>query len=251
MTARPTAPPSPSTPAGQSLGAMPCYASSCGRVTLYLGDCLDIMPTLGRVDAVVSDPPYGIAWVTDYKFKRDNGVTRANKMTRKQHKPIQSDETPFDPSHLLTGKPTVLFGANHYMDKLPKGGLLIWDKRRPDGTFFMSPAEIAWSNTSRAVAIKEYCWQGFARAGENSQHFHPTQKPVVIMAWTMEEAKVPEGATVLDPYMGSGTTGIACIRTGRRFVGIEKDPTHYATAVERIRREIEGDLFHSQHNKLL
>ncbi len=215
----------------------------CG-VTLYQGDCLEILPTLEGVDAVVSDPPYGIAWSTDYKFNRGNGVKRAEKLSRKAHKPIESDQEPFDPSHLLTGKPTVLFGANHYMDRLPKGGLLVWDKRRPDGTFFMSPAEIAWSNTSRAVAIKEYCWQGFARAGENSQHFHPTQKPIAIMAWTMEEAKVPEGATVLDPYMGSGTTGIACIRTGRNFIGIEKDPEHFETARRRIEAELaQGDLF--------
>lgn len=73
---------------------------------------------------------------------------------------------------------------------------------------------------------------------------HPTQKPVLAMAWTMDAMKVPSGAVVFDPYMGSGTTGIACIRTGRRFVGIEKDPTHYATAVERIKNELaQGDLF--------
>ena len=67
---------------------------------------------------------------------------------------------------------------------------------------------------------------------------HPTQKPVVVMTWCMEQAKVPEGATVLDPYMGSGTTAIACIRTGRRFIGIEIDPVHFATAVKRVRAEL-------------
>jgi DNA modification methylase len=66
---------------------------------------------------------------------------------------------------------------------------------------------------------------------------HPTQKPVAIMEWSMDAAKVMPGMTVLDPYMGSGTTGIACIRTGRKFIGIEKDPVHFATAVERIKRE--------------
>jgi DNA modification methylase len=70
------------------------------------------------------------------------------------------------------------------------------------------------------------------------------QKPVVLMSWMMDQAKVLEGSTVLDPYMGSGSTGIACLRTGRRFVGIEKDPTHYATALERITNELaQGDLF--------
>lgn len=80
---------------------------------------------------------------------------------------------------------------------------------------------------------------------------HPTQKPVELMAWCMEQAKVPEGALVLDSYMGSGTTGIACIRTGRRFVGIEKDPTHYATALKRITDELaQGDLFLGHNDEM-
>jgi|GEM_PF-6402213 len=84
--------------------------------------------------------------------------------------------------------------------------------------------------------------------GNNAERLHPTQKPINLVKWTMDEANMPAGAVVLDPYMGSGTTGIACLRTGRRFVGIEKDPTHYATALARITEELEGNLFHSQHN---
>jgi DNA modification methylase len=77
---------------------------------------------------------------------------------------------------------------------------------------------------------------------------HPTQKPVAVMAWCMTQAKVPEGATVLDPYMGSGSTIIAAIRTGRKAIGIEKAPEHFKTACERIKRELaQGDLFHGQN----
>ena len=67
---------------------------------------------------------------------------------------------------------------------------------------------------------------------------HPTQKPVAVMSWCLEKAKVPIGATVLDPYMGSGTTGIAAIRRGCNFVGVEKDPRYYAIAVRRIEAEM-------------
>jgi DNA modification methylase len=75
-------------------------------------------------------------------------------------------------------------------------------------------------------------------AENNGKVAHPTQKPIALMAWCMDKAKVPEGATVLDPYMGSGSTGIAALRTGRRFIGIEKDPEHFKNALERIQREL-------------
>ena len=71
---------------------------------------------------------------------------------------------------------------------------------------------------------------------------HPTQKPVALMAWCMEKAKVPQGATVFDPYMGSGTTAIACLRTGRNFIGVEMDAKHFQTARERIEKEIDSML---------
>lgn len=102
---------------------------------------------------------------------------------------------------------------------------------------FMSEAEAAWMNRGKSVRLVKHCWQGFSRASENSEHYHPTQKPVAVMAWCMDAAKVPEGATVLDPYMGSGTTGIACLRTGRNFIGVEKDPKHFKTACARLERE--------------
>ena len=246
MTARPTAPPSPSTPAGQSLGAMPCYASSCGRVTLYLGDSLEIAPMLQGVDALISDPPYGIDYSPDRcraKPRRKNAA-----IFNREWEKVGGDDVPFDPSPWLGYSVAVIWGGNNYTDKLPNGGWLVWNKQRAKG-FVGSGAEMAWTNTINGAQIFDLMWDGFRRGAEVNEHYHPTQKPVSLMAWCMDKAKVPEGATVLDPYMGSGSTGIACIRTGRRFIGIEKDPTHYATALERITNELrQGDLFHSQHN---
>ena len=106
-------------------------------------------------------------------------------------------------------------------------------------------------NTIGSVKIFSHLWAGICRDSEVGEHHHPMQKPVALMIWAMDKAKVPEGATVFDPYMGSGTTGIACIRTGRSFIGIEKDPKHYATAEARIRRELQqGVLFETQNAKI-
>lgn len=116
MTARPDAPPSPPTPAGQSLAAMPCYASSCGRVTLYLGDCLPLLATV-KADAIISDPPYGIA------HKSGGGTGGKWHKVKHQGVTIEGDSEPFDPSPLLrTGLPFVLWGANFFSEKLPGSG---------------------------------------------------------------------------------------------------------------------------------
>jgi site-specific DNA-methyltransferase (adenine-specific) len=249
MTARPTAPLSPSTPAGQSLGAMPGYASSCGRATLYLGDCLSILPALEGVDAVVTDPPYGMSYAPSRSLKKCKKW-----QSQKPFVMVEGDSEPFDPAPLLRlKKPLVTWGANHYASKMPdSAGWLTWDKKRGGQIskgFIGSDVEHAWTNARGTAKIFDYMWCGLCRDGEVGEHYHPTQKPVRVMAWCMEMANIPEGATVLDPYMGSGTTGIACIRTNRRFIGIEKDPTHYATALERITAELaQGDLFRGQND---
>lgn len=200
-------------------------------ITLYRADCLDILPTLTGIDAVITDPPYGIGWDTDYT-RFSGGASNA----RTNHPAVINDAGKFDPRPFLLGLPTVFFGANFYADALPVGTWLVWDKRFANGTAMLSDAELAWMSGGKGVYIYSETSQGFVRK-EAIQH--PTQKPVGVMRWVMERAKVPAGALVLDPYMGSGTTGIACIRTGRRFIGIEIDPTHYATACRRIDNELQ------------
>jgi site-specific DNA-methyltransferase (adenine-specific) len=215
----------------------------CG-VTLYQGDCLDILPTLEGVDAVVTDPPYGM----DYAPARS--LNKCKKwQSQKNFDKVKGDAEPFDPAPILNlGKPTVTWGANHYGSRLPdSAGWLVWDKKRGGQIskgFIGSDVELAWTNTRGTAKTYDYMWCGLCRDGEVGSHLHPTQKPIALMGWCMEMAKVPEGATVLDPYMGSGTTGIACIRTGRNFIGIEKDPEHFETARKRIEAELaQGDLF--------
>jgi site-specific DNA-methyltransferase (adenine-specific) len=151
----------------------------------------------------------------------------------------------------------VLFGANHFSARLPTSGKwLIWDKivfPESYGKFSFSDCEIAWTNIKGAARIYKQLWQGCRRHGESNKEgkLHPNQKPIALMTWVMDEIKVPLGATVCDPYMGSGTTALACIRTGRKFVGIEKDPQHFETAVKRIRHEVsQGGYLSSGGNRL-
>lgn len=218
-------------------------------VTLYLGDCLDIAPQLKGVGAVISDPPYGMKWNTD-STRFTVGQAQNNRIHkrgdgRSDYGEIANDSEPFNPAPWLQYPRVVLFGANHYAARLPVGTTLIWVKKDEHlwGTF-LSDAEVAWMKGGHGVYLRRKNFTPATRTidtgGDPSRPvgLHPTQKPVSIMAWCMERAKVPLGATVLDPYAGSGSTGIACLRTGRNFIGIEISPVHYKTACERIEREI-------------
>ena len=208
-------------------------------VTLILGDCLAHLPIIAA-DFLVTDPPYGIAY-------KSGGRTGGKwDFVRHQGQTISGDKKPFDPAPMLAlGLPFIMWGANFFSDKLPGCGWLVWDKRPgiEDMKFNRSDAEIAANSGSKTVKTFRHLWHGICRDSDVGQHLHPTQKPVPLMAWCMEQARVPVGATVLDPYMGSGTTGIACIRTGRKFIGIERDPKHFETAVQRIRAELTQTTF--------
>lgn len=221
------------------LAVSPRWAS--GNVRLYHGDSLELLPSLTGFDAIVSDPPYGIGWDTDYRrFTTGFDVERTN------HIPVANDDKPFDPRPWLLKMPVVLFGANCFAQHLTIGSWLVWDKRFPNGKAFLADGEVAWMNRGHGVYIYSETAQGFVR---KEPIVHPTQKPVGVMAWCMDKAKIAPGAIVLDPYMGSGSTGIAAIRTGRGFIGVEKDPTHFATAVERISSELaQGDFFRDSPN---
>lgn len=202
---------------------------------LILGDCLEVMPTLeaGSVDAVITDPPYGMNWDTDLtRFSGGHRDSRAKRgMGRKYESPIIGDDAPFDPSPWLDFPIVVLWGCNHFAARLPIGTTLVWLKRfDPAFGSFLSDAELAWMKGGHGV----YCRRDVSLNAETANRAHPTQKPVGLMKWVLDMAKVPIGATILDPFMGSGTTGVACIKTGRRFIGIEIDPGYFAIAEKRI-----------------
>jgi site-specific DNA-methyltransferase (adenine-specific) len=211
-------------------------------VRLILGDCREVLPTLGKVDAVVTDPPYGISLNTDNSrfsggtkgniAKRGNGVRTAG------GKPIIGDDAPFDPRHLLIAEAVVLWGWNNFADKLPRGTALVWLKRN-DAAFgsFLSDAEVGWFNKGHGV----YCFRDLSNNGIANEREHPTQKPESLMRWCLERAG---GNIILDPYMGSGTTGVAAVKLGRKFIGIEIEPRYFDIACRRIQAALDApDMF--------
>lgn len=206
-----------------------------GPCTLYNADCLEVLPTLQGVDAVVTDPPYGIG----YSHGGNSGVlARTTKFVGQK---VIGDDKPFEPARWLNYKTVILWGANHYASRLPDSpAWLVWDKRDGLNGNDLADCEMAWTNLDRVARLKSLRWMGMIKDAERGEErIHPMQKPVKLMEWAMGMAQVPVGATVLDPYMGSGTTGIACIRTGRKFIGIEIDPGYFQIACDRIRRELQ------------
>lgn len=205
--------------------------SSRVTVTLYCGDCHDLLPI--EADAVVSDPPYGIGWRPRVNHTGDDHVWK--------------DDTVFDPSLFLAfGRYHCFWGAQYFADKLPlRESWLCWVKRPLDNGDFSgdprtySTIELAWTDYARKPAFKSIVWDGGKRQGDrqNRTFCHPAQKPVELMTWCI--GMLPDDCgVVLDPFMGSGTTGVACVREGRNFIGVEKDEKYFEIAVERIRREL-------------
>ncbi len=197
-----------------------------GDVQLYLGDCLEVLPTLDSVNAVVTDPPYGIAY--------RHGARKNGKVLGMDLVSIVGDDKPFDPEPWLDYPVVVLWGANHYADRLPPSSCwLIWDKRDSKTINDQADCEMAWTNQKRPARLYRHYWNG-ARAKDTPQRVHPNQKPMGLMQWAMKRMELARNTTILDPFMGSGTTGVACVKTGRRFIGIEIDPNYFAIAKKRI-----------------
>lgn len=185
-----------------------------GDCTLYLGDCMDIMPTLGKVDAVVTDPPYGLA------EKLQGGSWG------KKFKGVDEDWDAKAPSaDLFGGVPSIVWGGN-YIDLPPSRCWLVWYKR--DTVRTMADCELAWTNLDANARVFDW-----TIAATNAERVgHPTQKPVALMQWCLTH--VPTAQTILDPFMGSGTTGVACVKDGRYFIGIEREPAYFDIACKRI-----------------
>jgi site-specific DNA-methyltransferase (adenine-specific)/modification methylase len=200
--------------------------------TLYLGDCLEILPLLPKVDAVVTDPPYGVGLNVNSK-RFSGGSVQSQKSRSKNPKtydaPIIGDDRAFDPSPFLIGDRQVIWGWNNFPDALPRGASLVWIKRNEDAYgSFLSDAELAWFSSGHGV----YCFKDLSNAGITNNRHHPTQKPVALMKWCINF--LPDAQTILDPFMGSGTTGVACAKLGRKFIGIEIEPKYFDIACQRI-----------------
>jgi site-specific DNA-methyltransferase (adenine-specific) len=217
-------------------------------VTLYLGDCREVMPLIGKVDAVVTDPPYGI------NFRHGGGGSKkglrrlslgaTNRLKyRPKNRAIIGDDNPFDPSDIISlGIPTILWGGNHFANSLPASkGWIVWDKSREgayEGLSF-AEAELAWTNLRINALMHRQLWRGLTKEGEeaNEARCHPTQKPIRLMVKCIN--LLPDTPkTILDPFMGSGTTGVACVRLERGFIGIELDEQYFDIACRRIEDEL-------------
>ena len=192
-------------------------------VTIYHGDCREWMP---EADVIVTDPPYGIALVQN--------------PPRPTIRPVHGDDQPFDPAHLLERNvPTVLFGANHYASRLPDSkGWFCWDKATRDGLDLrQAEVEFGWTDFLPRPKMLRHMWSGAFRDSERGASFHPTQKPVALMGWVLSWC--PDGS-VLDAYMGSGSTLLAAKSLGRHAIGIEIEERYCEIAATRCSQEVLG-----------
>ena len=220
-------------------------ANGC-TATLYCGDCLDVLPTLTKADLVLTDPPYGI-----FKKTNDNGIMFGNKTIYS----VDNSAARWDrrPSKSLlslvvaSAKQYVIWGGNYFAGDLGDcRGPLIWNKLTGNNTY--ADGECAWANVSGTMRIFTHQWCGPFKDSERGQKaIHPTQKPVALFEWCIKLANEPK--TILDPFMGSGTAGVAALKLGRNFIGIEKEPNYFDLARRRIEAAasvIQQPLFGSQ-----
>ena len=210
-------------------------------LTLIHANCMDWLHLFADAEALISDPPWGIKLNTRNASRGNTPPHSKRVVAARNWQKIEGDDRPFDPSPWLRFPRVVLWGASAYCDRLP-GGMkwLVWDKREGVMQNDNSDCELAWTNQRGVLRMHRQLWGGLLRRGEENgdASTHPTQKPIALMAWCMEQVKVPAGAMVADPFMGSGGTAIACLRTGRQFIGFETDAEHYDTAVARIEKEL-------------
>jgi DNA modification methylase len=197
-------------------------------VTLYLGDCRGIIPTLPPFDAVITDPPYGI------------GINKSNRLSvSRGHGGESWDSEPADMSWLVPmGIPSIVWGGN-YFELPPTRAPLVWDKNNAGRDF--ADFEMAWTNldmVARRIVFRPMNMDG--------GKLHPTQKPIEVMRWCVSH--LPHSAkTILDPFMGPGSTGVAAVKMGRRFVGIEISARYFDIACRRIQAALDApDMFVEQ-----
>lgn len=194
-----------------------------GDCRLILGDCRDILPTLGPVDAVVTDPPYGIGKDGQKRTTGGNGGRKAYDFLGWDE---ERPDAPLLDALARLAPVCVMWGGNYFADVLPPTGKwLVWDKGQ---RINQSDGELAW--TSLPGALRIFTLNRVELMSDGAEH--PTQKPVRLIEWTLEQVKA--SGTVLDPFMGSGTTGVACVRRECAFIGIEREPSYFDIACRRI-----------------
>lgn len=199
-----------------------------GAATLYCGDCREVLPTLPKVDLILTDPPYGIGEAAG------KNKSRGKLAVAKDYGNDEWDNEPIDDELLgltiAAGTNAIIFGGN-YFNVPPSPCWLVWDKE--NGASDFADCELAWTNLQKAVRLKRFMWNGMLRANNEQRGDHPTQKPIGVMLWALDLA--PKNTlTVADPFAGSRTTGVACMRMGKTFYGIEREPKYFDIMCRRI-----------------
>lgn len=204
-----------------------------GRATLYLGDCRDVLPTLGKVDAVVTDPPYGIG---SWSSTGGNSLS-AEEAAAANEWDVAPDAELFAVLRQISDE-QIVWGGNYFIEHLGNcRSPLLWDKKNRGMHY--ADGEFAWTSfKGGSLRIFEQPLQSTEVRQVGREH--PTQKPIALMRWCIRFLKSAE--TILDPFLGSGTTGIAAVREGRSFIGIERDPDYFEIACRRIREVTGNDL---------
>ena len=212
-----------------------------GRATLYLADCAEVLEILPPGAAIVCDPQYGAGRFVSNQNSSRKGLGATMIRRDGDFGATKADAADFDPTPWLAFGNVVLWGANHFCDKLPRGHRwLDWDKLAgktpvPGG----SDMELAWTSEKGPSRSFTHLWRGIMRDGEenvvNGGKLHPYQKPVALMAWCI--GLQPHAPIIVDPHMGSASTGVAALRMGREFIGVEIEERHYETACQRLEDE--------------
>ena len=205
-----------------------------GEATLYLADCMEVLPTLPKVDAVITDPPYGIG--AD-KGKKGSIPFKGGKPVEMAWHPENEWDKLRPPESVIrmtvdSGRVAVVWGGNYFADLLPPmGRWLWWDKCQTMPSY--GDGELAWTNLPQKTP-KKFVLANNKLLADRVERHHPTQKPLQLMHWCISLAG--DVQTVIDPFMGSGTTGVAAVQMGRKFIGIEREPKYFDIACERIAR---------------
>lgn len=200
-----------------------------GDCSLYLGDCMDVLPNIDLVSAVITDPPFGVG-----NFVQVTGNIRGSSVAWNDYQP------PKELFDLLEEKSDyrIIWGANYFNCFEEKGGALIWIKNQPMPDF--SKAEIASCSFYKKVEIINITWTNFVNTKVTS---HPCERPVSLYKHCINY--LPDSKTILDPFMGSGSVGVACAEMRKNFVGIEKDAGYFDMCCARIEESYkQGDLLY-------
>lgn len=203
-------------------------------VTLYNADCMEVLPHLGRFDLLLTDPPYGIGADNQKRILSREKIAAARDYGNSNWDSQICEEG----VELAMGvaNTQIVFGGNYYL-MMPSPCWLVWDKDNGSNDF--ADCELAWTNMKRAVRKFKWRWNGMLQehAGSKKEiRVHPTQKPLALMRWCLSFA--PDAETVLDPFAGSGTTGVACKLEGRKAVLIEISEEYCEKAAERLRQGV-------------